>query len=63
MASCGGLAIRLVLYRKIVRADYQSAAGYQPAPHANQVRNELTRSLQPALFGFSQLLRLSDPFR
>jgi hypothetical protein len=30
LITCGGLVIRLVLNRKIVGADYQSAAGYQP---------------------------------
>jgi hypothetical protein len=30
LVTCGGLVIRLVLNRKIIGADYQSAAGYQP---------------------------------
>src|SRR5260370_13778593 len=42
MASCGRLEIGLLLiFRKLRHADFQSAAGYQPAPH-NQ--NQLRRS-------------------
>src|SRR6266567_3868177 len=47
LVTCSGLVIRLVLNRNIRRADFQSAAGFQPALQTQEQRfGQLSCSLQ-----------------
>src|SRR5260370_31073653 len=56
MASCGRLEIGLLsISRKLRQADFQSAAGYQPAPHLRR-----SRTMPPLFPPVTQFFRLPN---